>query len=221
LVVLGAALGDAGWILFGFGCLALALGVLAGLGRYGTRKLGAYQRSGMAAIDTMSGREFEDFLGELFVRKGYRVARLSGRREGSVGLLLDHAGGPTIVQVKRWAATVDHAAVQEVAAAMGQFRATRALVVTSATYSPSAVTYANSCGVTLWNRATLAAELAAVQREQLSTGTRRLVSDVRAGACVCLGLWVSALVALAMTSRRVRRRRTTSRTQREVRPSSR
>ena len=211
LVVLAALLGNAKWILFGFGCLGLALGVLAGLGRYGTRKLGAYGRAGMAAIDTMSGREFEEFLGELFVRKGYRVARLSGRGEGSASLLLDHAGGPTIVQVKRWVATVDHEAVQQAAAAMGRFRATRALVVTSSTYSPSAVTYADSCGVTLWNRATLAAELAAVQREQLSTGTRRLVSDVRAGSRMCLGVWVTALVVFAMTSRRVRQARSTTR----------
>jgi hypothetical protein len=209
LVVLGAAFSAAGWIFFGFGCLGLALGILAGFGRYGTRKLGVYQRSGMAAIDMMSGPEFEDFLGELFVRKGYRVARLGGRGEGSASLLLDHQGGPTIVQVKRWAAPVDHGAVQQAAAAMGLFRATQALVVTSSTYSPRAVTYANSCGVTLWNRATLAAELAAIQREQLSTGTRRLVSDVRAGCRVLLGVWVTALVAFAMASRRVRRRTTT------------
>jgi HJR/Mrr/RecB family endonuclease len=165
----------------------------------------------MAAIDTMSGREFEDFLGELFVRKGYRVARLGGRGEGTASLLLDHQGGPTIVQVKRWAATVDHEAVQQAAAAMGRFRATRALVVTSSTYSPRAVTYANSCGVTLWNRANLAAELAAIQREHSLTGTRRLISDVRAGGRVCLGVWVTALVAFAMAWRRVRRTRSTTR----------
>ena len=211
LVVLGAAFGHARWILFGFGCLGLLLGILAGLGRFGTRKLGAYQRSGMAAIDAMSGREFEDFLGELFLRKGYRVARLGGRGDGSASLLLDHAGGPTIVQVKRWAATVDHETVQKAAAAMGRFRATRALVVTSSTYSPRAITYANSCGVTLWNRAALAAELAAIQGEQSSTGTRRLVSDVRAGGRVCLGVWVTALVALAVASRRVHRTRPTTR----------
>ena len=213
LVVLGAALGDAGWILFGFGCLALVLGVLAGLGRFGTRKLGAYQRSGMTAIDTMSRREFEDFLGELFVRKGYRVARLGGRGDASASLLLDHAGGPTIVQVKRWAARVDDEAIAQAAAAMGRFRATRAVVVTSSAYSPKTVTHADSCGVTLWNRATLAAELAAIQNEQLSTGARRLVSDVRAGGRVCLGVWVTALVAFAMNSRRLRRTRPTTRSE--------
>jgi HJR/Mrr/RecB family endonuclease len=165
----------------------------------------------MAAIDTMSGREFEDFLGELFVRKGYRVARLGGRGEGSASLLLDHQGGPTIVQVKRRAATVDHEAVHQVAAAMGRFRATQALVVTSSTYSPRAVMYANSCGVTLWNRETLAAELASIQREQLATGSRRLISDVRAGGRVCLSVWVTALVVLAVASRRVLRTRPTTR----------
>jgi hypothetical protein len=89
---------------------------------------------------------------------------------------------------------------------MDLFRATRALVVTSSNYSPSAVTYARSRGVTLWNRSTLAAELAAIQRERLSTGTRRLVSDLRAGGRVCLGLWVTALVVFATTLRQLRRR---------------
>jgi restriction system protein len=165
----------------------------------------------MAAIDMMSGREFEDLLGELFVRKGYRVARLGGRGEGRASFLLDHPRGRTIVQVKRWDATVNHDAVQQAAASMDLFRATRALLVTSSTYSPSAITYAKSCGVTLWNRATLAAELAAIQRERLSTGTRRLVADLRAGGRVCLSVWVTALVALAMTSRRLRRTRRTTR----------
>ncbi len=215
LVVFGAALADVGWVFVGFGCLGLVLGLLAGLGRYGTRTLEAFQRSGsgMAAIDTMSSREFEALLGELFVRKGYRVARLGSRGEGRVGanFLLDHSGGPTVVHVKRWNASVNHEAVQQAAAAMDRFHATGALVVTLSTYSPSAVTFANSCGVTLWNRATLAAELAAIQRERQSTGTRRLVSDLRSGSRVCLGVWVSALVVFGVMSRSAVRRRPTTR----------
>jgi HJR/Mrr/RecB family endonuclease len=213
LVVIGAALGDAGWALVGLGCFGLLLGLFAGLGRYGTRKLGAFQRSGMAALDTMSSHEFEGILGDLFVCKGYRVARLGSRGEGWVGanLLLDHPGGPTVVQVKRWNGTVNHEAVQQAAAAKDRFGATGALMVTLSTYSPSAVTFANSCGVTLWNRATLAAELAAIQRERRSTGTRRLVSDLRAGSRVCLGVWVSALVVLGVMSRSGVRKRPTTR----------
>ena len=60
-------------------------------------------------------------------------------------------------------------------------------------------------------KVSLAAELAAIQGEQSSTGTRRLVSDVRAGGRVCLGVWVTALVALAVASRRVHRTRPTTR----------
>jgi hypothetical protein len=211
LVVIAAALGHSGWIIFGFGCLAIGLGVLAGVGRYGTRTLEAFQRSGMGAIDMMSSREFEALLGDLFVRKGYRVARLGVRGEGRANLLLEHPGGPTVVQVKRWTATVNQDAVQQAAAARERFRATGVLVVTSSTYSPSAVSFAHSCGVTLWNRSTLAAELAVLQRERRSTGGQRLASDLRTGYRVCLGLWVSALVMFTMSSRRVFRRRPTAR----------
>lgn len=212
LVVFGAALGDVGrTILVSIGCVGIALGVLAGLGSHSTRKLEAYQRSGMAAIDTMSSREFESFLGDLFVRKGYRVARLGNRGEGRANLLLDHPGGPTVVQVQRRIATVNHEAVQQVAAAMGRFHATRALVVTSSTYSPSAVTFADFSGITLWNRSTLASELAAIQREGRSTGLRKLVSDLRAASHICLGVWATALVVFSSLSWRLRRQRQTRR----------
>lgn len=208
LVVFGAALGgDAGWVLVGLGCLGFVLGLLAGLGHYGTRRLTAYGRSGMAAIDAMSNGEFEAFIGGLFVRKGYRIARLGGRREGRTGLLLHRAGGTTVVQVKRRTAMINQDAVQDAAVAKDRFRASNALVVTSSTYSPNAISFAGSCGVSLWNRATLAAELDALQRDQRSTGPRRLVSDLRAGALVCLSAWVSTLVLFSMMSTRIFRTR--------------
>jgi len=217
LVVFGAALGDAGWALVGLGWFGLALGVLAGIGRHGTRKLQAYQRSGMAAIDAMSSREFEDFLGHLFVRKGYRVARLGSRGHGNANLLLAHSGGPTVVQVQRRFATVNHEAVQHAADAMDRFRATRALVVTSSIYSQRAITLADSSNVTLWNRSTLASELAAIQREDRSTGVRRLIADLRAGGRVCLGMWVAALAVLSAMSWRLYRRKPTARYESPVR----
>ena len=207
LAVFGAALGSAGWALVGLGWFGIALGVLAGVGRLGTRKLQAYQRSGMAAIDTMSSREFEDFLVNLFVRMGYRVARLGSRGNGNANLLLAHSGGPTVVQVQRRVATVSQEAVRHAAAAMNRFRATRALVVTSSSYSQSAITLADSSGVTLWNRSTLASELAAIQREDRSTGVRRLIADLRAGGRVCLGMWVAALALFSAMSWRLYRGR--------------
>ena len=78
-------------LLFGFflpGDTMLFIAGVAGLGARGTKERAAYQRSGMAAIDTMTGRQFEVLLEHFFANKGYRVARIGGRGEFGADLLL-------------------------------------------------------------------------------------------------------------------------------------
>ncbi len=123
------------------------------------------------------------------------------------------------MQVQRRFATVTHEAVQQAVAAMDRFRATRALVVASSSYSQRAITLADSSGVTLWNRSTLASELTAIQREDRATGVRRLIADLRAGGRVCLGMWVAALAVLSALSWRLYRRRPTTRYESPVQPN--
>jgi len=207
LLAFGATLGSVGGVLLFLGPVALVLAGVAGLGGRGAKEHEEYQRSGMAAIDAMSRRQFEVLLEHFFANKGYRVARLRARRDLGADLLLDGPHGRTIVQVRRWSGVVRHDAVQQAVVAKARYGVARALVVTSSDYSDDAVTAASSYGVTLWNRATLAAELATFCDEELLSGVQRFSSDLRAGSRICLGFITTLLVALVVASAVARSRR--------------
>jgi hypothetical protein len=84
-------------------------------------------------------------------------------------------------------------------------------VVTSSDYSQDAVTVANSNGVTLWNRADLAAELTKFRGNQLQSGVKRLSSELRTGSRICLGFLAAVFVALVTVSTQARRSQSTKR----------
>ena len=207
LLVFGIALGQVGILLIVLGMAMLVIAGVAGLGGRGAKERRAYQRSGMAAVDTMTGRQFEVLLEHFFANKGYRVARIGGRGEFGADLLLNDAHGRMIVQARRWNGVVHHDTVQQAVAAMARYGAARALVVTSSDYSQDAVTVANSNGVTLWNRAVLAAELTTFRGTPLRPGVKRLSSEIRAGARICLGVLAALFVAFVAVSTQARRRR--------------
>ena len=207
LLVLGAAaMGPTGQGLLVLGFVALVLAGVAGLGARGAKESEAYQRSGMAAVDTMNGRQFRFLLEHLFAKKGYRVARLRVRGDSGADLLLDLPHGRTIVQMQHWGGMVRHEAVHQAVAAKARYGVARALVVTSSNYSADAVMEANSHGVTLWNRAALAAELSTFRGDSLPSGPKRFSADLRAGSLITLGFLATLLVALVAAGARARSR---------------
>jgi Restriction endonuclease/DnaJ domain len=195
LLILGVALAQIGTALILLGVAALITAGVAGLGARGAKERAAYHRSGMTAVDAMTERQFEVLLEHLFANKGYRVARIGGRGAIGADLLLNDADGRIIVQARRWTGLVRHDSVQQAVAAMARFGVARALVVTSSEYSEQAVSVANSNGVTLWNRATLAAELTVFRGEPLQSGVKRLSTELRAGSRICLGFLAALFVA--------------------------
>jgi curved DNA-binding protein CbpA len=196
LLLFGVALTEIGTALILLGAAALVTAGVAGLGGRGVKESEAYQRSGMKAVDAMTERQFEVLLEHFFAKKGYRVARIGGRGGSGADLLLNDASGRTIVQARRWNSLVPRDAVQQAVAARARYGAARALVVTSSDYSEDALTVASSSGVTLWNRADLAAELTVLRRRRLPSGTERFSSELRAGSRMCAGFLMVAFVAL-------------------------
>jgi HJR/Mrr/RecB family endonuclease len=205
LLVLGVALDRVGTALIALSGAAFVLSGIAALGDRGARERRAYQRSGMTAVDAMTGRQFEVLLESLFANKGYRVARIGARNDVGADLLLNDAHGRMIVQVCRWNGVVHDDAVQQAIDAMTRYRAPRALVVTSSDYSQEALTVASSNGVTLWNRATLAAELTVIRGRPLQSGMRRFSSELQSGTRICLGFVAAFFVAVVALSTRARR----------------
>jgi curved DNA-binding protein CbpA len=205
LLVFGAALTGIGIALILVGVAALLIAGVAGLGGRGAKERAAYQRSGMTAVDAMTGRQFEILLEHLFANKGYRVARIGSRGEFGADLLLNDARGRIIVQARRRNGVVRHETVQQAVAAMARYGATRGMVVTPSNYSKDAVTVASSNGVTLWNRADLAAELIVFRGKPLQSGVKRLSSELRAGSRICLGFLAAIFVALVAVSTQARK----------------
>jgi HJR/Mrr/RecB family endonuclease len=152
----------------------------------------------------MTERQFEVLLEHFFASKGYRVARIGGRGDLGADLLLNDAHGRMIVQARRWTGLVRHEAVQNAVAAMARYGAARALVVTSSDYSEQAVTVANSNGVTLWNRATLATELTVFRGGPYQSAVKQLSTELRAGSRICLGFLAALFVSLIAMSTKAR-----------------
>lgn len=200
MLVFGVAGSDLGSGLILVGSLVVITAAVAGLGGRGARERDACLRSGMAAVDAMTGRQFVVLLRHFFAKKGYRVGRIR-RGDSATDLLLNDSHGRIIVHVRRWTDVVGHDAVQQAAIAMGHYGAARALVVTPSNYSPDAITEANSKGVMLWDRATLAAELSAFSGERLQSGVKLFSSDLRAGIRICLGFFFATLFVTRWTIR--------------------
>jgi hypothetical protein len=211
LILLGSALGAPGTALILLGSLAVIVAGVVGLGVRGEKEREAYQRSGMAAVDAMTGRQFEILLKNFFASKGSWVARIGGREALGALLLLSDANGRTVVHAGRWNDVVDQDAVEQAVAAMSRYRAVRGLVVTPSDYSEQAVAVANSRGVTLWNRSILATELTAFRGQPPKSGAR-LSGELRAGARLCLGFVLAVFVALAAMGARARAESTESAT---------
>ena len=77
---------------------------------------------------TVSGREFEEKLGQLYQQLGYVVEVTPYTRDGGVDLILERLGKRTIVQCKRWKRPATERVVRDLLARMGPFAAHKAVV---------------------------------------------------------------------------------------------
>src|SRR5438105_4158735 len=93
--------------------LVVAVGAKLAYEAYQRHRL---SRSGIAEIDRMDGRTFEQFLGTLFQGLGYRVEVTQYRGDYGADLVVSRAGVRTAVQAKRWSKSVGLKAVQEAVA---------------------------------------------------------------------------------------------------------
>ncbi|UOE58242.1 restriction endonuclease (plasmid) [Cytobacillus oceanisediminis] len=109
------------------------------------------RKAGMYEIDSMSGKDFEDFLFLLFKQSGYRVRRTPASGDYGADLILE---GPQkiVVQAKRYNKSVGVRAVQEVASACTYYDAEVAWVITNNYYTAPAERLAEKSGVRLIDR---------------------------------------------------------------------
>jgi len=145
------------WVLLGvIGAAKLAFEV------YRLRRLA---KSGIKQIDVMDGATFEEFLGTLFRRLGYRVENTRYRGDYGADLVASKDGFKTAVQAKRWSKRVGVKAVQEAVASAGYYKCHRALVVANRDFTKQARVLADANNVELWDRNALVSKLLAVRGE--------------------------------------------------------
>lgn len=93
-------------------------------------------------VSEMSGEEFERFVGKLYARLGYTVSLTASGADQGADLILCKEGRKTAVQAKRWSSSVGNAAVQEVISGKLYYGCSHGLIVTTSTFSKSAIALA-------------------------------------------------------------------------------
>lgn len=104
--------------------------------------------------DELDGTAFERFVAALLRRMGFRVEHIGGPGDQGADVLAERHGERVAVQAKRYAsdASLDNSAVQQVIAARGVHRCSRAIVVTTARFGRGAREAALANQVELWDR---------------------------------------------------------------------
>ena len=108
--------------------------------------------SSLRKIDKMTGEEFEEYLGLLYDRKGYKVKYTPGTSDFGADLLLKKKGVRTVVQAKRYKNPVGEASVQQALSGKGYYDADQCVVITNSYFTPAAEALAERTGVTLIDR---------------------------------------------------------------------
>ena len=143
--------------------LVLVSGVAFAWYQYRVHQEEVWRRSGIAAIDQMSGVDFEQRLAVLFRDLGYHVEMTPRTGDYGADLIVSKTNARIVVQAKRSQRTVGVKAVQEVVSALPFYGGTQALVITNAMFSSNARTMAQRLGVELWDRSALVQRLASTQ----------------------------------------------------------
>lgn len=114
-----------------------------------------YLKSPLAAIDRMSGEEFEEYLAAHFCKLGYKVKMTPKTNDFGADLILVKEGQKIVVQAKRYRDSIGVKAVQEIIGAKGYYKADRMMVVTNSHYTSGAKKLAGANNVELWDRNTI------------------------------------------------------------------
>lgn len=89
-------------------------------------------------VDEMDGYQFESYLAKLYEDLGYRVYRTGRSRDFGADLIICKDNKKTIIQSKRYKASVRISAVQEISAAKKYYNADATAVVTNSYFTKSA-----------------------------------------------------------------------------------
>ncbi len=124
--------------------------------RRAARRDALYRASGQAAVDAMTGVEFEHYVAAVLRGTGYSVELTRATGDFGVDLIATRDGVRTAVQCKRQNRVVNGAAIQQVVAGAAVHDCTATMVVTNHRYTRAAAQLAEVHGCVLVDRIRLA-----------------------------------------------------------------
>jgi hypothetical protein len=105
-------------------------------------------------LDGLSPRQFEEFIGLLFKSMGYAVTNLPYIGDYGADLLVKRNGESIVVQVKKYGLghSVGAPEIQKTLGSIWKYKASRAVLVTTSTFTSKAYEQANGAPIELWDR---------------------------------------------------------------------
>ena len=117
-----------------------------------TRGYARLRKAGIKEIDKMTGEEFEQYLGHLFKKRGFKVSYTKASSDYGADLILEDREDIIAVQAKRYSGSVGVKAVQEIIGSLKMYNATQAWVVTNSYFTKQAKNLAETNEVYLIDR---------------------------------------------------------------------
>ena len=147
----------------------------------------------IADIRSLSWRQFESYIGEMFRQDGYFVVETPEGPDNGVDLVLRKEGEKTYVQCKHWKAnTVGVEKIRELLGSMAAGGAQAGIFVTTGDYTQPAKDFARDCGIKIIDGEQLAWFLGKAQGELQHPGQG---SDESAVSCPICGATMVKRVA--------------------------
>lgn len=103
-------------------------------------------------IDLMTGPEFENFIAELFSKKGYSTTVTKASGDQGIDVIAEKNNAKIGIQVKCYSGTVGNSAIQEVVAGKSFYSCDKVMVITNSSFTSSAIDLAQANNVILWDR---------------------------------------------------------------------
>lgn len=103
----------------------------------------------MRSIESMSGKEFEEYLKILFINMGFKIIAYSKGVDQGGDLIVSKNNKNIVIQAKRHKEKVSNGSVQEVAAAIGYYKCANGIVVTNSSFTESAKRLADANNIEL------------------------------------------------------------------------
>ncbi|MGG3920247.1 restriction endonuclease [Parageobacillus thermoglucosidasius] len=117
-----------------------------------TKRRNGFENVTIDDIDLMSGKEFEEFIYELFKKMGYTVNLTPESGDQGIDIIAVKNGLRIGIQTKCYSNSVSNKAIQEVVAGIKYYGLEKAIVVTNNYFTKSAIELALANEVVLWDR---------------------------------------------------------------------